>query len=266
MTPYERIEKVIRYIEAKRLEQPKLAELASVAGLSEFHFHRLFAKWTGTTPKSFLKFLTHAHAKSLLAGSDVLTASMESGLSGPGRLHDLFITVEGMTPGESKSGGAGLSIEYGFHETPFGPALLAQTERGVCYLGFITDGRDASLRDLRKRWPNARYAQGGTAKTAARIFAGGKVKLHLRGTPFQLKVWEALLRLPEGRAVSYGALAKAVGSPKATRAVGTAVGRNPVAFLIPCHRVLREAGGLGGYHWGAPRKRAILAWEGARHG
>lgn len=266
MTTYQRIEKVIRYIEERGpQQQPSLAELAKVAGLSVFHFHRLFSRWAGVTPKDFVKFLTGARAKELLRGADVLTASLEAGLSGPGRLHDLLVTVEGVTPGEYKARGAGLTIRYGCHQTPFGPAFLGLTGRGVCHLSFC--GPAQGLAELKKRWPRAVLARrpSATAPVAARIFgAGGKIPVVLAGTPFQLKVWEALLRIPAGRAASYGQVAAAVGHPRAVRAVGTAVGRNAVAFLIPCHRVLRGTGLLGGYRWGAGRKRAMLGWESCR--
>ena len=269
MTPYERVEKVIRYIEEHRLEQPRLPELAKAAGLSEFHFHRLFTKWAGTTPKAFLKALTSEHAKSLLASRDVLSASMETGLSGPGRLHDLMVTVEGMTPGELKSGGEGLTIEHGVADTPFGPALIAATPRGVCHVEFLPSraAAAASLKALRRRFPKAAFAASpkAAAAVAAKAFkTGGKLPVLLAGTPFQVKVWQALLRIPRGRACTYGKLAAAVGSPKASRAVGSAVGANAVAFLIPCHRVIRETGALGGYRWGPRRKQAMLAWESAR--
>jgi AraC family transcriptional regulator of adaptative response/methylated-DNA-[protein]-cysteine methyltransferase len=268
MTPYERVEKVIRYIEEHRLEQPRLAELAKAAGLSEFHLHRLFTKWAGTTPKAFLKALTSEHAKSLLASRDVLAASVEAGLSGPGRLHDLMVTVEGMTPGELKSGGAGLTISHGVAQTPFGPALVAVTPRGVCHFEFLASRAAAgAVAALRRRFPKARLSGDRKAAQAVADKAfkkGGALPVLLAGTAFQLKVWQALLRIPRGRASSYGALAAAVGSPKASRAVGSAVGANTVAFLIPCHRVIRETGALGGYRWGPRRKQAMLAWESAR--
>lgn len=268
MTTYQRIEKVIRHIEERSDKQPSLAQLARVAGLSPFHFHRLFSRWAGVTPKDYVKFLTGARAKDFLREADVLTASLESGLSGPGRLHDLLVTVEGVTPGQYKARGAGLSILYGFHQTPFGLALVGQTKRGVCHLSFLERaGRAAALAELRRRWPKAalKPAHRQTARTAARAFGGrGRLPVVLSGTPFQLKVWEALLRIPPGRAASYGQVAAAVGRPKAVRAVGAAVGRNAVAFLIPCHRVLRGTGLLGGYRWGAGRKRAMLGWESCR--
>lgn len=268
MTTYERVEKVIRYIETHGSEQPRLSVLARVAGLSESRFHRLFHRWAGTTPKAFLKFVTADRAKELLRESqDLLGAALELGLSGPGRLHDLFVTLEAVTPGQFKSGGEGLEVRWGFHDTPFGTAFVATTPRGVCHLAFVDGGRKKALASLKKRWPRALIKEDrpGTGTVLAKAFRGrGKVPVALAGTPFQTKVWEALLRIPPGRAATYAQVAAAVGSPKATRAVGTAVGDNPVAFLIPCHRVLRSTGALGGYRWGTGRKRAILAWEGVR--
>ena len=272
MTTYERIEKVIRYIDEHGADQPRLAALARVAGLSESRFHRLFHRWAGTTPKAFLKFVTNARAKELLRESrDLLGASLELGLSGPGRLHDLFVTIDGMTPGEFKSRGRGLGLRWGCRDTPFGTAFIALSPRGVCQLSFLArpSERVRALRELRRRWPEAevREDRPATAAVLRRVFRRrGKVTVALGGTPFQTKVWEALLRIPVGRAASYGQVAASVGRPKAVRAVGTAVGDNPVAFLIPCHRVLRSTGALGGYRWGTARKRAILAWEGATEG
>jgi len=270
MTTYERIEKVIWYIDVNGAEQPSLATLARVAGLSESRFHRLFHRWAGTTPKAFLKFVTASRAKELLRESrDILGASLESGLSGPGRLHDLFVTVDGVTPGQFKAGGRGLVLRWGGHDTPFGMALIALSPRGVCHLSFHAgrSERARALVGLRRLWPEAGFREDrrATALVLRRIFARrGRVTVALGGTPFQTKVWEALLRIPPGRAASYGQVAAAVGRPKAVRAVGTAVGKNPVAFLIPCHRVLRSTGALGGYRWGTARKQAILAWERAR--
>ena len=264
MTTYERIEKVIRYIEAHREEQPSLDTLAKVAGLSPFHFQRLFSKWAGVTPKDFVKAITNEHAKALLEKSrGVLEASFESGLSGPGRLHDLLVTVEGVTPGEFKARGAGVAISYGFHDTPFGECLIGATKRGVCYLAF-----GAKLADLRKRWPRARLErdQDATRKLVDAMFSrrkSGKIRLVLDGTPFQVPVWKALLRIPRGRLASYHDIARAIGKPKADRAVGAAVGGNAIGYLIPCHRVIRASGAVGDYRWGAPRKRALLAWESA---
>lgn len=263
MTTYQRIEKVIRYVDAHRQAQPRLEELAAVAGLSPFHFHRLFRRWAGVTPKSFLKFVTCRDAGARLLSDDVLAASLAVGLSGPSRLHDLMVTVEAVTPGEWRMRGAGVVIRHGFHETPFGPALFGLTERGLCHLAFADDRR-AALARLRRLWPKAelREDRAGTAAVARAAFSHkGKVKLLLAGTPFQLKVWEALLRIPAGRAARYGDVARAVGRPAAARAVGTAVGANPIACLIPCHRVLQGTGAFGGYRWGVARKRALLAAE-----
>lgn len=267
MTAYDRVAKVIRHISAHGEEQPDLAALARVAGLSPSRFHRLFRAWAGVTPKAFLKSVTARRAEALLRGSrDLLGASLELGLSGPGRLHDLFVTTRAVSPGEFKSGGAGLTLLWGFHETPFGTALFALSPRGLCHLAFVDGARREALADLRRRWPRAALRED-AAKTGAvsrRAFGRrGRLDVVLAGTPFQTKVWEALLRIPPGRAASYAQVAAAVGRPKAARAVGAAVGANPVAFLIPCHRVLREGGGLGGYRWGTARKQALLAWEGA---
>ncbi|HXC25231.1 MAG TPA: methylated-DNA--[protein]-cysteine S-methyltransferase [Gemmatimonadaceae bacterium] len=269
MTDYERIEQIIRYLDTRYREQPTLKDLARVAGLSEFHFHRLFARWAGTTPKNFLKALTAEHAKQLLLESkDLLSVSLDTGLSGPSRLHDLMIAVEGVTPGEFKTEGRGVTIQYGIHPTPFGPCLLAATPRGVCHLSFMeTPDAHESITDLQERWPQATIerSQHGTASIVARMFNKGgtptPVSLLLAGTPFQLKVWKALLAIPDGHLVSYSAVASAVGHPGAARAVGSAVGKNPIAVLIPCHRVIRETGVVGDYHWGTMRKKALLAWE-----
>src|SRR5579883_1900069 len=269
MTPYDRIEKVIRYIGERHREQPRLETLARVAGLSVSRFQRVFSRWAGATPKDVLKLVTNEHAKELLRRSrDVLSASLETGLSGPGRLHDLLVTVEGVSPGEFKSRGAGLTIRYGFAPSPFGDCLIALTPRGLCHLAFVDSGREASLRQLRARFPKARLARDASAagRLARSVFgpSRSRMKLALAGTPFQLKVWEALLRLPAGRLASYGDVAAAVGRPKAVRAVAGAVARNEVAFVIPCHRVIRDSGIVGGYRWGPARKRAMLAWEASR--
>ncbi|MBI3549292.1 MAG: methylated-DNA--[protein]-cysteine S-methyltransferase [Elusimicrobia bacterium] len=268
MNDYSRIERVIRHLDAHHRTQPSLADLARVADVSEFHFHRLFSRWAGITPKGFLKALTSAHAKELLKSSrSVLDAALDAGLSGPGRLHDLLVTVDGVTPGEIKASGAGLEIHYGVHPTPFGPCLIAATPRGVCHLSFIEEEARA-VRALRREWPAARIvkAQDATAKIVRRAFRtsadpSAPIRTYLIGSPFQLKVWQALLRVPPGRVASYGDVARLVGSPDASRAVGTALATNRVAYLIPCHRVIRETGVFGEYRWGAPRKRAILAWE-----
>jgi AraC family transcriptional regulator of adaptative response/methylated-DNA-[protein]-cysteine methyltransferase len=270
---YARIEKAILFLEENYHRQPELREVAESVHLSEFHFQRLFRRWAGISPKRFIQFLTLEHAKKLLGGShSVLDATYDAGLSSPGRLHDLFVNLEAMTPGEFKAHGAGLRIAHGFHPTPFGECLLAVTDRGICGLGFVgAPGHTDTLRDVQARWPAARWEQNSklTEPYIRRIFSARRqngnrpVTLLVRGTNFQIKVWEALLRIPMGSVVAYEALASSVCSSRAARAVGAAVGQNPIAFLIPCHRVIRKAGGIGGYHWGTARKKAILAWEAA---
>ncbi len=272
---YERIARVIRYLDEKHLAQPSLAELAEQAGLSPFHFHRLFAAWSGVTPKDFLQCLTLAHVKQLLRqGGSVLEAALESGLSSPGRLHDLCVTLEAATPGEMKSGGAGIEIAFGFASTPFGEALLAETARGICKIAFVDGANHAEvMAGLHADWPAAAILRDdrAAAQMAREIFvrpkAAGpvpKLRAFIKGTEFQISVWRALVEVPAGRVTSYGRLAAAVDRPSAARAVGGAVGRNRVAFLIPCHRVIQETGVIGGFRWGPVRKRAILAWETAR--
>ena len=271
---YSRVEKAILYLEENYHRQPELREVAQNLHLSEYHFQRLFRRWAGISPKRFVQFLTLEHAKRLLADShSVLDATYDAGLSSPGRLHDLFVNLEAMTPGEFKAQGAGLDIRYGFHPSPFGECLLAVTERGICGLGFIAGGgRAGTLGDFQGRWPRARFEENPrlTHSYMARIFGGEKrdsgrpLTLLLHGTNFQIKVWEALLAIPMGRVTTYEALAASLGKAGAARAVGGAVGKNPIAFLIPCHRVIRKAGVMGDYHWGAARKKAMLAWEAAR--
>ncbi len=271
---YSRIERAILFLEENYHRQPELREVAQSVHLSEFHFQRLFRRWAGISPKRFIQFLTLEHAKKLLGGShSVLDATYDAGLSSPGRLHDLFVNLEAMTPGEFKAKGAGLGISYGFHPSPFGECLLSVTERGICGLGFIAaGGRAKTLRDFQSRWPEARWEENTrlTKPYISRIFGveernGNRpITLVVQGTNFQIKVWEALLKIPMGSVVPYEDLAITVCSARAARAVGGAVGKNPIAFLIPCHRVIRKAGGIGGYHWGAARKRAMLAWEAAR--
>ena len=267
---YTRIEQAIRYIEANAERQPDLNELAAQVGLSEFHFQRLFTRWAGISPKRFLQFLTRENAKALLARSgSLLEASYAAGLSGPGRLHDLFVQTEAVTPGEYKTRGAGVEIAYGFHPSPFGECLLAVTTRGVCFLAFVENERSAALEQLRQTWPKARLSEQPkrTAPVVEQIFSPNSttsIPVHLRGTNFQIKVWEALLRLPQGQVTSYQALAEQLHSPGAARAVGNAVAHNPLAYLIPCHRVLQKTGHFGNYRYGPSRKKAILGWEMAR--
>ncbi|MBI2948959.1 MAG: methylated-DNA--[protein]-cysteine S-methyltransferase, partial [Verrucomicrobia bacterium] len=256
------------------LEQPELADVARQVHLSEFHFQRLFSRWAGISPKRFLQFLTLHHAKKLLADSKpLLEASFDSGLSGPSRLHDLFVTIEGVTPGEFKGRGAGLEIRYGIHPTCFGDCLLATTPRGVCWLSFVTDGaEERALTELRDHWAGATLSADPSAseRVADRIFSRRpnptrtSLNLLVAGTNWQIKVWEALLRIPPGAVTTYRQIAARLGRDTAARAVGNAVARNPIAYLIPCHRVIRQSGVIGDYRWGTDRKRAMLGWESAR--
>jgi len=245
-----------------------LDDLARRLGMSPAHVQRVFSRWAGVSPKKYQQYLTLDHARRLLRDRfTTLDTAHRVGLSGSGRLHDLFLTWEAMTPGEFARGGAGLTIRWGWFDSPFGPALVMATDRGVCGIGFAAEtGAEPAMADLRARWPGAAYAEDPAAlETAARAAfgGGGAARLHLIGAPFRIKVWEALLSIPPGRVTTYAEIARAVGAPKAARAVGTAVGRNPISWLIPCHRALRKSGGLGGYHWGLPVKRAMLAWEAA---
>jgi AraC family transcriptional regulator of adaptative response/methylated-DNA-[protein]-cysteine methyltransferase len=267
---FARIAKAIRYIDTHFREQPRLTTIASQAGLSEFHFNRLFRRWAGVTPKQYVAFVTGQEAKGVLAREpSVLEAAYAVGLSGPGRLHDLIVTLDAVTPGELKAAGRGIHIEYGFTPTPFGEALLASTPRGLCHLAFVEPGeREHALIELRHRWRNAHLVRD---DARAREFANRvwncaqpsqtPLTLNVAGTNFQLKVWQALLDLGGRRRTTYSALAAAIGAEGSARAVSNAVGANPVAWLIPCHSVLRRDGTLGGYHWGEDRKRAILAWD-----
>ena len=244
-----------------------LDNLSGQMGMSAAHFQRTFSQWVGVSPKRYQQYLTLDHARRLLADRfTVLETAHAAGLSGGGRLHDLFLTWEAMSPGEYATGGAGLVIRWGYFQTPFGEALVMATDRGICGLGFTEEfGREWSMNDLTARWPQATYIEDQSiAPLVTEALEGRSARLHLIGAPFQLKVWEALLQVPSGHVTTYSELAGAVGHPTAQRAVGTAVGRNPISFLVPCHRALRKSGGLGGYHWGLPVKRAILAWESAR--
>jgi len=271
---YSRVEHAIRFLTEHVTEQPSLERVAAEVGLSPFHFQRLFQRWAGVSPKRLLQVLTLEEAKRMLAESrSLLEVSHEVGLSGSSRLHDLFLNLERMTPGEYKAQAAGLTVYWGVEDTPFGPALFAALDRGLCGLSFLHDGdQDGALAELRARWPGAELEQEGAriqgyAESLNARMRGGPgqpLGLVLKGTPFQLRTWEALLRIPAGKAVSYRDLAALSGSPQAIRAVGTVVGQNPIAWLIPCHRVIQATGALGQYHWGTPRKQAILAFERAR--
>lgn len=266
---YDRMARAIRYLDEHYADRPGLVQMASAAGLSPFHFSREFRRWTGLAPTQYLKQLALDAAKAELESrGTVIAAACAGGLSGGGRLHDLFVTLDAVTPGEFKSGGAGLQLAAGMAETPFGRALLAWSTRGLMHLSFADDAEPAARRNLLARWPNATWRDDdeGARQLVRRIFGGGtgEFKLLVQGTNFQVQVWRALLDLGARGATTYGDLAARIGRPRATRAVGTAVGDNPVAWLIPCHRVLRKDGGLGGYRWGMDRKRAILAWEMAR--
>jgi AraC family transcriptional regulator, regulatory protein of adaptative response / methylated-DNA-[protein]-cysteine methyltransferase len=275
MNDYERIARIIRFLDACHVEQPDLTTLAGCAGLSQFHFHRLFAMWAGVTPKDFLQCLTLAHAKELLRyGESILAVALESGLSGPGRLHDLCVNLEAASPGELKSGGAGWTISSGFANSPFGKCLIAESPRGICHLSFVENEKTA-LAELQKDWPQAKLKRNDSAaaRFATEIFARPDdshsqpaLRAFVRGTPFQVRVWRALLQVQPGTLTSYGRLASAIAKPAAARAVGAAVGQNPLAYLIPCHRVIRETGVIGDYHWGSIRKRAIIAWESSQAG
>jgi AraC family transcriptional regulator of adaptative response/methylated-DNA-[protein]-cysteine methyltransferase len=271
---YQRIEQAIRFLEDNARLQPDLAEVAAHVGLSEYHFQRLFSRWAGISPKRFLQFLTKENAKALLSRTSVLSAAYEAGLSGPGRLHDLLVHCEAVTPGEYRSKGAGVDITYGFHPSPFGECLLALTRRGICFLAFVDGDRQSALEQLKHDWANATFREdpSRTRQVVEQVFEPwldnsmpplepGSVSLHLHGTNFQIKVWEALLRVPPGAAISYEALAVQVSSVKGAQAVGNALARNPVAYLIPCHRVLQKAGSFGNYRYGAARKQAIIGWE-----
>jgi len=266
---YALMDAALKFIAERREAQPSLEAVAAHVGLSPAHFQRAFSAWVGVSPKRFLQYLTLDHARRLLAErATVLDATLETGLSSPGRLHDLFVRWEAMTPGAYARRGEGLRVAWGWFDSPFGPALAMGTERGLCGLAFSAEtGRDAAMADMTARWPAATYVDNPAALAPwveAAFGGGGTVRLAPLGAPFQIKVWEALLAVPSGHVVTYGEIARAIGAPKAMRAVGTAVGRNPVGWLIPCHRALRATGALGGYHWGLDVKRAMLAYESAR--
>jgi AraC family transcriptional regulator, regulatory protein of adaptative response / methylated-DNA-[protein]-cysteine methyltransferase len=271
MNDYERIASVIRFLDRHHTDQPDLNALAGAAGLSPFHFHRLFSAWAGVTPKDFLQCLTLEHVKQLLRdGDNVFDAAINAGLSGPGRLHDLCVTLEAASPGEMKSGGTGIQIDFGFADTPFGKALIAESKRGISHLTFVNaEGQTAARDRLASEWPNAKLNRNDSriAELAATIFNDGRstsrrpLRAFVRGTPFQVRVWRALLRIPIGALTTYGRLAEAIGQSKAARAVGSAVGANPISFIIPCHRVIRETGALGNYGGGRIRKQVMVGWE-----
>jgi AraC family transcriptional regulator of adaptative response/methylated-DNA-[protein]-cysteine methyltransferase len=268
---YDVVRRTIAHIRGNWRAQPDVATIARAVGVSATDLHHLFRRWCGLTPKAFLQALTLHHARELLrASASVLDAAYEVGLSGPGRLHDLFVTHEAMTPGEWKAGGEGLTLTYGYHPSPFGTALVMTTPRGLAGLALADPGKErAALRDMTSRWPKARYVEdfAATAATARRIFDPSlwrrdqPLRVVLIGTDFEVRVWERLLEVPMGRLISYSDLAARAGTPRAARAVGAAVGRNPVCFVVPCHRVVGKSGELTGYHWGLTRKRAMLGWE-----
>ena len=269
---YERIAKAIAYIRSNFKLQPGLEEVAEEISLSPAHFQKMFSDWAGTSPKKFLQFISLEHAKSLLKEekASLFDTAYETGLSSTSRLHDLFVKIEGMSPAEYKNGGKSLNINYSFSGSPFGNVIAASTEKGICYLAFENDIQKA-VGDLRAKFPNASFfeKQDDFQKTALSIFSTDwtelkTVKLHLKGTDFQLKVWESLLTIPMGKLSTYGTLAEKIGHSKASRAVGTAIGSNPVAFLIPCHRVIQSSGKIGGYMWGIDRKQMMIGWESAK--
>ena len=269
---YHRIAEAIDFIKQNFKDQPNLDEVAKKVNLSPFHLQRLFTDWVGVSPKKFLQYTSIQYAKEVLKGKEVtlFDAAHETGLSGTSRLHDLFIKIEGMTPGTYKNGGEKLAINYSYAESPFGDILVASTAKGICYMAF-TEKEQKAFADLQQNFPNASFQQKVDLiqQNALYIFTHdwskiNQIKLHLKGTDFQLKVWEALLKIPMGQLSTYGSIATEIQNPKASRAVGTAIGNNPVAFLIPCHRVIRSNGETGGYMWGSTRKTAIIGWEAAK--
>ncbi|MEM0899436.1 MAG: bifunctional helix-turn-helix domain-containing protein/methylated-DNA--[protein]-cysteine S-methyltransferase [Pseudomonadota bacterium] len=268
---YEKISRVISHISENWREHPSLDDLAALTGTDTFSLQKLFTRWCGLSPKAFLQAVTIDHAREMLASDmPLLDAAYELGLSGPSRLHDLFVTHEAMSPGEIKSGGAGLTISYGWHPSPFGLALIMATDRGLCGLAFGDENREREcFDDMARRWPFADFMENSsaTAPYAARVFSPDQwtddkpLRVVLIGTDFQVSVWETLLRIPMGKAMPYSTIAKDIGKPQAARAVGAAVGANPISFVVPCHRAMGKSGALTGYHWGLTRKRAMLGWE-----
>ena len=284
-THYNKIAKAIEFLDEHFKAQPDLDTVAKQLHMSPFHFQRLFKDWVGVSPKKYLQFLTVSYAKSQLESQNTSLqhVATESGLSGTGRLHDLFVRIEGMTPGEYKKGGQNLVINYSFSETPFGNVIIASTHKGICYLAFVdgannganNDSKALGLEELKQQFPNASYEQkvDQIQQDCLFIFQNdwdqltgahlSKMKLHLKGTEFQLKVWQALLSIPQGGLLTYGAVAKQIQQPNASRAVGTAIGSNPIAYLIPCHRIIQSSGKTGGYRWNPIRKKAMIGWEAA---
>lgn len=268
---YDAVRRAIAFISQKWRAQPTIEAIADAAGLTTDELHHLFRRWAGLTPKAFMQALTLDHAKGLLrASASVLDAALDSGLSGPGRLHDLFVTHEAMSPGEWKAGGDGMTLRYGFHASPFGTAIVIASERGLAGLAFADPGEEqTAFADMRRRWPRATYVEDhdGTAPLARRVFdpklwrEDQPLRVVLIGTDFEVRVWESLLKIPLGCAATYSDIAASVSNPRASRAVGAAVGRNPLSFVVPCHRVLGKGGTLTGYHWGITRKQAMLGWE-----
>lgn len=269
---YNRIAEAIEYIREHFKDQPNLDEVAEKVHLSPFHFQRLFSEWAGTSPKKFLQYISLEHAKKLLKENQasISETAYETGLSGTSRLHDLFVRIEGMTPAEYKNGGKNLAVNYSFAESPFGNIIVASTQKGVCFMAFSENDK-SGFQSLKEKFPNAHFSRklDLLQQNALFIFQNdwnklAEIKLHLKGTDFQLKVWETLLKIPMGQLSTYGSIAHQIAKPNASRAVGTAIGSNPVAFLIPCHRVIQSSGMLGGYMWGNTRKTAIIGWESAQ--
>jgi len=273
---YDSVRRAIGFISEHWRAQPTIESMADAAGVTPDELHHLFRRWAGLTPKAFMQALTLDHAKGLLRDSaSVLDAALDSGLSGPGRLHDLFVTHEAMSPGEWKNGGAGMTLRFGFHPSPFGTAIVIASGRGLAGLAFADPGEElAALADMQRRWPRATYVEdhAATAGLALRIFdtklwrADQPLRVVLIGTDFEVRVWETLLKIPMGRAVCYSDIAARIKSPKASRAVGAAVGKNPISFVVPCHRALGKSGALTGYHWGITRKQAMIGWEAGQVG
>lgn len=268
---YKRVARAIDYINEHSKKQPSLDEIAASVHLSPYHFHRMFKEWAGVTPKEFLQFINLSHAKKLLKDNQTIEeATFHTGLSSTSRLHDLFVNIEGMTPGEFKNGGQELKIKYHFEESPFGNILLASTGKGICNLLFA-ENKNEAVQEMKNSWPNADLieATDDHIKNLEKIFVRDwenldNIKLHIQGTDFQLKVWEALLKIPAGNLTTYSDVASYIGNPKASRAVGTALAQNPIAYLIPCHRIIKKVGGIGEYRWGSTRKKAIIGWEAAQ--